>query len=276
MKYIFTAFFVIFSLLLPVVPVSPAHSVAHHIYDGLVYASPQKGGNAGTVGNSLYRDLRAYWNLDEASGTRAAAFQAASLSLTDNNTVTQATGKIGSAAQFTAANTEYLSVADSPALSFNNADFTIVAWVYMDAKPASGGIIVAKGTHNDATTVEYALRYNGTAFDRFRFLIGNGTSNIGVSSDNFGALSAATWYFVVAINDAAADTIKISVNDGSFNTATQSGPIDGTNALRIGANTNDSLFWDGRIDAVAIYARQLTAAEITYLYNSGNGRPPIP
>ena len=64
---------------------------------------------------TLPTNLIAYWKLDEASGTRNDSKGANHL--TDNNTVTQAVGKVGNAAQFTLANSEYLSIADNADLS---------------------------------------------------------------------------------------------------------------------------------------------------------------
>ena len=49
---------------------------------------------------SLFTGLTFYANLDEASGNRAT--QVSGLTLTDNNTATSSTGKIGNAATFSA------------------------------------------------------------------------------------------------------------------------------------------------------------------------------
>ena len=51
---------------------------------------------------TLPTNLIAYWKLGEASGTRSDS--KGSNNLTDNNTVTSAAGKWGTAGQFTAAN----------------------------------------------------------------------------------------------------------------------------------------------------------------------------
>ena len=51
----------------------------------------------------------------------------------------------GMAAQFTAANSEYLSRADNAALSMGDIDFTIETWVYMDTTPTSGNAMTFLG-----------------------------------------------------------------------------------------------------------------------------------
>ena len=85
-------------------------------------------------GCTLTTSLIAHWNLDEASGTRVDA--KGGNDLTDNNTVTQATGIVSNAGQFTAANSEYLSIADNAALSTGDIDFTIPLW----ARAGGGGM----------------------------------------------------------------------------------------------------------------------------------------
>src|SRR3990167_5318802 len=86
--------------------------------------------------------LVAYYNLDEASGTRADSV--GSNDLTDNNTVTQETGIVGSSTQHTSPNNEYLSVADTADLSMADIDFTVAAWFYMDSKVGDDRNILSK------------------------------------------------------------------------------------------------------------------------------------
>src|SRR3972149_4482135 len=90
--------------------------------------------------------------------------------------------KSGNAAQFIAANSEYLSVADNAALSMGDVDFTL----------------------------------------------------------------AGCWYFVTAYHNTAADLIGISVNDGAFNTAANTGGVqDGTADFEIG-RYNIANYFNGR------------------------------
>ena len=92
--------------------------------------------------DALLTDLAAYWQLDEASGGRADSI--GGNDLTDTNTVTQAAGKIDTAAHFTAANNESLSIADNAALSMGDDDFTLAAWVYLDSKGPNNQIIMIR------------------------------------------------------------------------------------------------------------------------------------
>ena len=64
---------------------------------------------AGDDGDNLLTNLISFWEMEEASGTRVDAVVASGNDLTDNATVTQNPGKVGNAAQFTLATSEWLS-----------------------------------------------------------------------------------------------------------------------------------------------------------------------
>lgn len=226
--------------------------------------------NAGIHNNSLYDKLIAYWPLDEASGNRAAAFQAANLTLTDNNTVTQAAGKIGNAAQFTAANSESLTVADSPALSLGNEDFTIAFWVNMDSLATMH--FVTKG---DIIADAYAfnIRYT-SATSNIRIQISNGITSNQVQDPTTEA--TGTWYFVLCYYDSVNDLLGIQVNNNTASTVSNStGMQDEGGDFNLGQSGAGSAYVDGKMDAVMFWKRLLTSAEKAYLYNSGNGRCPL-
>lgn len=221
----------------------------------------------------LLANLVSFWELEEASGSRVDAH--GSNHLTDVNTVTQSPGKVGNAAQFTAANGEYLSIADNAALSMTDTDFAIAGWVRLNTK--ANEVIAAKYRTN-TNSREYLLYYAASdgATQRFIFIVSaNGISTAAVVANNFGEPATGTWYFVVAWHDSVANTINIQINNGTANsTAHTTGVFNGTDDFRIGALYASSpiYFWDGRIDQLGIWKRTLTATEKTWLYNSGNGR----
>lgn len=229
-------------------------------------AYPVTNETARTASSGLNAGLVAFWKLDEVSGARADSVGANHL--TDNNTVTQAAaGKVGSAAQFTAASSESLSIADNAAVSTGDIDFSFAAWVYLDSKGADRVILGKAGA-----TTEYLLRYVSSS-DRFQFYCANGASNGNVLANVLGSPALATWYFIVVWHDATANTLNIQVNNGTTNgTFYSAGVADGANGFRLGAQDNNVDYWNGRIDAVGFWKRLLSGAEVTSLYNSGNGR----
>lgn len=210
--------------------------------------------------------LQGYWRLDESSGTRNDSF--GTNHLTDINTVGSTTGKIGTCGQFVNTNAEYLSIADNAALSLGASDMTITAWVYLDSKSGGPHCIVSK---YQSGTNEYLLYLDG-GLDRFRLLVYTSGSLVWVTGNTFGAPALSTWYFVVATLTLSTVTGRLSVNNGTMDSASGSGtPNDSTWAFTIGSHASNGERWDGRIDEVSFWKRVLTAGEITDLYNGGAG-----
>lgn len=191
--------------------------------------------------------------------------------LTKNGPILEVAGKVGNAAQLTAASSTYLSIADNASLSMGDIDFTVGAWVYLDSKPTTGTIL-AKTVTGSVANNEYILEYLAST-DRFRFRVSNGTTQTIVSSTTFGAPSLSTWYFVVGWHDSVGNVIGISVNAGTADTAAHTvGVQDAAAAFALGANSTPAgTLFDGRIDNAFVSKRVLTAQERTDFYNSGNG-----
>ena len=215
---------------------------------------------------AILDNLMAHWKLNEASGARADA-HTGGLNLTDVNTVTQAAGKIGNAAQFTSGQSERLTHADHADLTMGDIDYLLAAWVYLDSKAAQLQFMAKMASSN----FEFRFGYD-VAADRFFFeiltLAGTGQVEL---ADNLGAVSINTWYFVLGWLDAVANTVNIQVNDGTVDSAAQSQtPGAGTAEFEMGAERS-AQFMNGRMDSVSIWKRVLTSQERTDLYNGGAG-----
>lgn len=214
--------------------------------------------------------LTAYWKLDEASGTRNDSH--GSNHLTDNNTVTAATAKLGTyAAEFTPGNQEYLSLADNADLSVSDIDFAFSLWLYIYDATGTYGILSKDGS-NGATGGCYELRLGDTS-RRLTWLIrqSGGGDCARVTADNFGNLSSNTWYHVVVWHDAVNNVAGISIN-GTANTVSTTGtPFDNGGIFALGAHSYLSQYYNGRIDEVGFWKRMLTSQERSDLYNGGAG-----
>lgn len=220
---------------------------------------------------TLKNDLVAYWKLDEASGSRADAVGANTL--TDVNTVTGNPGPSGAlplASQFTAVNSEYLTIADNAALSMGaGVRMTVAAWTYFDSKTGPHCMV---GKWQNAVSNEYALNYDSVA-DRFKFNVSSsGVNSTLVSADALGAPATATWYLVIGWYDGT--NISIQVNNGPVTSAAFTADIfDGTAELDIGRlGSVVTQYMDGRIAGVPLWKRVLTPGERSWLYNGGAGR----
>lgn len=221
---------------------------------------------------ALLTGLVGYWALEEASGDRADS-HTGGLTLTDNNTVTQAAaGLVDEAAQFTAANSETLSRADSAALSTGpGVAFTLALWVYLDSAGADRPCMTKWGGAFGSR--EFWLGYDNSD-GSFSLQVSDGSAGTGVVS-SLGAPSTATWYFVVGRYHPDTDEISISVDAGTPDTESFTGSVpDSTAAFVLGSDAlGGSGHHNGRMDEVMYWkGRVLTEVEVAWLYNSGSGR----
>ncbi len=218
--------------------------------------------------SSLLNNLVSYYKLEEASGARSDAVVASGNDLTDNNTVTQNPGKIGQAAQFTNANSEWLSHVSNASLQVNNSDITLAGWVFLDSKAANRTIASKYGVV--AGDREFVLYYE-SAIDKFACDVRGTTNEDEVQASNFGSPSLSTWYFVVFQHVNGVE-IRISVNNGAFNTLAHTDGIQAGSADFTLGQFNAGNYMDGRIDEFGYWKRALTGTELTTLYNGGAGK----
>ena len=214
-------------------------------------------------GGNLLQNLVAYWRLEEASGSRVDATGRGN-TLTSNSAVGVVAGRVNSGASFIASSGQYLSIADNADLSTGNIDFTVAAWVYFDTVADNRGVVGkwAAGAN------EYIIRVSGVTIE---FRVGD-QAQVNGDAANGGEVLTGTWYFVVAWHDAAADILRIQVNNGTpAGVSYTFGVADLGTDFRIGYNQNDNVFMDGRIDEVGLWKRVLTTAERADLYYAGSG-----
>lgn len=228
---------------------------------------------------TLYSSLVSYWKMDETSGTRDDAY--GSNDLTDNNTVTSATGVRTNAAHFVIANSEFLSKADNATLDFSAA-FTLSVWIKQTAL-AVNQTIAAKWTYQ--TQGSWGFQTDATNNDELLCYIATSLIDAGV---NYGRtttadLAAGTWYHLIVVYDgsgaANADRLKIYVN-GVQKTLTFTGTIpaslqNSTADLNVGKFGGSlTQYYGGDMDLFGLWSRAVTAAEIAELYSSGAGWQP--
>jgi hypothetical protein len=216
---------------------------------------------------ALTDNLISFWEMEASSGTRYDAHNGNDL--TDNNSVTSATGIVGNAADFESGNSEYLSVADNASLSVGDIDFTWALWIKLESKIGGGYMIFSKTA--SSSTIEYELRCDGDAIISMEKSADGSTEQRATWGS---ALGTGTWYFVIGYHDAGSNELGISINNGTMVTASVvAGVYDGTAALRFGyPGFHATNYYDGLIDQVGFWKRLLTADEITSLYNGGSGR----
>jgi Concanavalin A-like lectin/glucanases superfamily len=222
---------------------------------------------------ALSDNLISYWSLEEASGASAIDAKGTN-TLASNGTggVGSGVGKVANARVFSHVNNTYLSVASNSSLQTGDIDFTFTCWVNFttDISGQSNFGIISKASDAGTSTTEYWIDWQET---------NNCIRIVVTDSSNYGEAhwssspSTGTWYFVVAWHDSVNNVVGINVNNGtSVTTAWSAGTHSLSNAFKIGELGTLNRQMDGTIDEVGFWKRVLTGAEITDLYNSGNGR----
>lgn len=215
--------------------------------------------------------LVSYWELDEASGNALDVH--GTNELTDNNTVTAATGKVSGARDFESTNSEFFSLADNASISTGDIDFSFAVWVNLESLPTSGGDFQIL-TKDKAGGRDYSLDYLESSGQGFRFYIDGGGGGFDGMAATGVLASAATWYFICGGHDATANVVWVSVDAGTPVTDATAGVAGDSDAVfQMGAREYVGFrgFLDGLIDNAAFWKKDIRA-DVSWLYNAGAGR----
>lgn len=169
-----------------------------------------------------------------------------------------------------ASNNEYLEHPDDPDLSPANQPFHIGGWFYFLDKGGYRPVISKYG--NNTSSREYTLFLFGDN-DVMRFIaVDDQGNNSSLDATSFGSIPTNQWIFGDAGWDGS--EIFIRLNNGVKDTMGFSGPFNETTIhFGLGEFLEDSRHLAGRLDSTFFYkGGTLTDQEITFLYNSGNGR----
>jgi hypothetical protein len=218
--------------------------------------------------STLRNGLIFYAPLDEASG--AALDIVGGRSLTDNATVTSGAGTVGTARQYTAANSEYHNVASDAGLELSGSDFTLQAWV----NPDDTGGTTPRGFISKLTSfganIDYMLWYGIGGFAHVWSMSASNTALSRTDATVTLTSTAGTWYHLLGSFRASDGQLRIRVNNGTPATATLSGTRQVTTVqLLVGTRQTSSNYWNGRMDEVAMWNRLLTSAEEDEAYARG-------
>lgn len=221
---------------------------------------------------TLPTNLLAYWKLEEASGTREDSV--GSIDLTDTNTVLQGTGIRGNCGDFEKTNFEYLTSASNLASTIGSGSYSASMWVNPESISTAqatygAGILTTRAAEANgsfAVTVKsdgsiYWYRWTGTDA-RYKTSAAH-LSTLGV------------WYHIVITYNSTGPVHTMYVNGSSVSFASDGSPATGwgTNTQIGTMYTTSSFAWDGLIDEVGIWGKELTSSEVTDLYNGGSGLP---
>jgi len=213
---------------------------------------------ANPLWDSLYAAYKAESNADDSLGVYNGTAQGG---------LTYGTGVSGSDFVFNGTNA-YVSLANN-SLNFTT-DFSVSAWINL-ANITGTKVIIGNLLQ---TPITRGWRFEVSA-DTLGLYIFDASSNTFLQAGG-SPLSASTWYHVVFTRLGSTRT-RIYVNGSSSisNSDTRNPVNDTTMYTTIGVNqfgsSNFSGYFNGSIDEVYVWNREITADEVTELYNSGSG-----
>lgn len=153
---------------------------------------------------------------------------------------------------------DYMDIPDSTALE--TTAFTWSAWFYCTAINRHNPIV---DTSTSVSNYDgYHIRVNTTNNIRF---VSYSASNF---MDSTTAVSANTWYHVVATHEAGSDKLYVNGTLEASGSASSFSMSDAAN-LRVGSASIYSMYHQGLIDEVSFFNSALSASNVTAIYNGG-------
>ncbi len=227
-----------------------------------------------TSPTSVDTSLKGYWSFNGQDMSGGYSFDRSGAGNTGSlyNSPTIARGILGQALDFDAVN-DYVATADSSSLDIGDTDdLTLSGWFYRDTFTGSNGLI-AKRSGFATGDVGY-IAYIDATTDQLIFQISDGTDVYTITSSS--TFTATGWHHFAVVWDQDSATNSEIYIDGTADKATDSGTIgnigDLSNALGVyvGARSDGSALFDGRIDEARVYKRALSATDIKSLYDQGS------
>jgi len=223
------------------------------------------------------RDLLSWWEYEEnlLDSNRANH-------LTNNNGVTyEDDGLHGHAAAFESDDEQYLSLADNADFGIGDGAFTMGLWIegfsIAGSYAGSGRFydLMTKGAQEDGN-LEFAITAVWKGFGDLSITPTFTVSYDGTNITNVNSIQELTsgWNLILVWHDPIGNTINISVNNETVCSESHTtGMYNGTADLVIGARDGyTDRCYDGNMDDVFVTRSVMTAAERSWLYNSGLGR----
>lgn len=218
------------------------------------------------IAAAILAKLTSWWELSEASGTRADSHGGNDLS--PAGTVATAQGVRGPgdvAAAFSGAGTLGIPAVASMQVPAGGGDHCLFGWYYAESTGGSQGFFSRWNSSSAAALEYYARVESGNA----QFL--NGGSAYRVAST---PATAGQWQFFVGWRDSADGYPRVQVSNGPIADAgAESNPTVQSHASTLGGSSSSFNRMTGRLQRWGwIKGGILTPAERAWLYNGGSGR----
>jgi hypothetical protein len=244
------------------------------IQNGLIVSAIEQGVSQN---NSFPSEgLVLYYKLDETGGTYV--YDAKGIyNGTNSGAIIDQQGKINKAYNFDNPSSDIIEISDITDIENTNT-ISISAWIYANSfkgVDVDGGIVAKRGYSPRISGDGWQILSVGTTdanHGKFQFAVWTPNEYALFTSGN--NYLTNTWYHIVAVYNGT--TEKIYINGVLENSGGAMGTISNSNAkVSIGNYWTGGSGFDGKIDEVGLWNRELTDTEITALYNSSNGLPSL-
>jgi hypothetical protein len=230
------------------------------------------------LAGGLKTGLISCWEFNEISGTTAVDAKG-NLNLVTNATINQ-TGKLGKCYSYDGS-TDYTVSSAVTALYNSLSAFSVSVWYYSDFTSSLSGVehaLVIDGAA-DYADYKFYLKIEFGSYQRYFFIVRNESMANRYAASAYYSLTTGSWVHLVATWDVSVNSgIPVLYKSNSDVTSATNSYLDMTafgptsKNLVIGADTNYYKNFNGKIDQVATWSRALSVAEVSQLYNSGNGK----
>jgi hypothetical protein len=215
----------------------------------------------------------AEWGFNEEQGGTSADLSGNGHTADVSNATWASPGDTGGALSFVNGGADYASAS---AVLNTQQSFSVSALVRLNAT-ATAGVDGVVGQYNDTTInkssgfiLKWGTTMGGGGYRAFIFLMpttNNGSSFVQVEATN-GSASPGNWYWVTAVYDSSADSMKLYINGAvTGSTVTNSSPIASNGGFMVGRSMWGGFVdnMDGQIDAAYAYQYALSAAQVAAL-----------
>jgi hypothetical protein len=230
--------------------------------------------------SALEQDIIVYWKFDEGTGTSAKDSTGGNDTGTLETGASWGTGVLGNAVVLDGVS-GYVQAAD---LVQNNVTAYSLSMWFKTSSTSQQVLFSNRGetvTSGNSLTLEMS---QNNASGQLQWLLDRDGWGLGIQSST--AYNDGAWHHVVATWAAPANTAIdysqfLLYVDGSAITTSNftincncggiDSPISGAQGAQIGTSSSWSIYFTGNIDELGAWNRALTSADVTLLYNNGNG-----
>lgn len=212
----------------------------------------------------LADQLTAYWSFDNTLEDLAGGYPGNASTIDDDLTFqgagTQFGGGLFGAGGYTSDGSGYASTDDSVDVDELNDTISISVWARVEDFDKQWQTIVSKGE---------STNYRITRYRQTNFV--NGRVGVGDFSSEPHGINDGQWHHIVATAGPSGSLLYVDGNLAPNSNTDPSNLNNGSSQLWIGDNPEATgREWDGDIDDLALWHRELSAAEVSAIYQAGS------